>query len=147
MRCENCPALRTEGYEYPESYCSVYSENDPLMCEFEDGKCGCTHPLNAIKKRIDANEKAEAHMYDGIEEFYIEEQKKEQTALNILLDVLNEKECVIAHKDLKGNLVKIDQSIFDNSDQSLRCDSLTRNIVTDFLYKMEEKGYRIEKKE
>ena len=47
MRCENCPALKTKGYEYPESYCSVYPEDE--ICDFDDG-CGCKHPWNAIKK-------------------------------------------------------------------------------------------------
>ena len=41
MKCENCPALRTEGYEYPETYCCVYGEdeglnNDLLRCEMGD---------------------------------------------------------------------------------------------------------------
>ena len=78
MRCENCPALKTEGYEYPESYCSVYPEDE--IYDFDDG-CGCKHPWNAIKKRMQSNEEAEAHQYDGIVEFYQEQQKKEDTKI------------------------------------------------------------------
>ena len=28
MLCENCPALRCEGYEYPEEYCLIQSEDN-----------------------------------------------------------------------------------------------------------------------
>ena len=142
MRCENCPALKTEGYEYPESYCSVYPEVE--IYDFDDG-CGCKHPWNAIKKRMQKNEEAEAHQYDGIVEFYQEQQEKEQAVVESLLATLMKHECCIAHPFLDGELRQIDLSIFDGSDESLRCDSLTRQIVFDLLESLSEKGYNIER--
>lgn len=50
MKCKNCPALKKEGYEYPEYYCSIYPEDDCV--DFDDGSEGCYHPLNAIKKAL-----------------------------------------------------------------------------------------------
>lgn len=34
MKCNKCPALRTEGYEYPEEYCYIGIDG----CEFLDCK-------------------------------------------------------------------------------------------------------------
>lgn len=50
MKCEKCPALKKEGFEYPEYYCSIYPEDDCV--DFDDGSQGCYHPLNAIKKAL-----------------------------------------------------------------------------------------------
>ena len=50
MKCKNCPALKKEGYEYPEYYCSIYPEDDCV--DFDDGSEGCYHPLIAIKKAL-----------------------------------------------------------------------------------------------
>lgn len=41
MKCENCGHLRTEGYEYPETYCEL---------GIADTGDGCTVPK---KKRIE----------------------------------------------------------------------------------------------
>ena len=142
MRCENCPALKTKGYEYPESYCSVYPEDE--ICDFDDG-CGCKHPWNAIKKRRQCNEEAEAHQYDGIVEFYQEQQDKEQAVVESLLAALMKHECCMAHPFFDGELRQIDLSIFDGSNESLRCDSLTRQIVFDLLEFLSEKGYKIQR--
>ena len=51
MKCDNCPALATEGYEYPETYCSVYGEDECI--EFKDGSLGCRHKLATIEKRLE----------------------------------------------------------------------------------------------
>lgn len=140
MRCENCPALKTEGYEYPESYCSVYPEDE--IFDFDDGS-GCKHPWIAIKKRIQQNEETEAHQYEGIVEFYQKQQDKEQAVVESLLAALMKHECCISHEFFNGELRQIDLSIFDGSDESLRCDSLTRQIVFDLLESLSKKGYKI----
>lgn len=144
MRCENCPALMTEGYEYPESYCSVYPEDDWI--DFSDGTCGCKHPLNAIKKRMRQNEEAETHRYDGIVEFFIEQDAIEQTVLKALLNALKEKECCIAHTSLNNELRQIDISVFDGTDEALRCDSLSRAIIVDVINLLDNNGYVIKKR-
>lgn len=50
MKCDNCPALRYEGYEYPEPYCAAgfYEDNR----DFADGSEGCLHRLSTINKRL-----------------------------------------------------------------------------------------------
>ena len=145
LRCENCPALMTEGYEYPESYCSVYPEDDWI--DFSDGSCGCRHPLNAIKKRIQENEKSEAHRYDGIIEFFQEESKKEQAVLEAILKALTKNECCIAYKSINNELRQIDISVFDGTDEALRCDSLSRAIVFETIEILNEKNYEIKRKD
>ena len=144
LRCENCPALITEGYEYPESYCSVYPEDD--WVDFSDGSCGCRHPLNAINKRIQENEKFESHRYDGIIEFYQEESKKEEAILGSVLKALTEKGCCIAYKSINNELRQIDISVFDERDEALRCDSLSRAIIVDVIDILDSNGYVIKKK-
>lgn len=57
MKCKNCPALKSDGYEYPEYYCAAYPEDDCV--DFDDGSEGCYHPLNAIKNRL----KPQAYIY------------------------------------------------------------------------------------
>lgn len=57
MKCKNCPALKSDGYEYPEYYCAAYPEDDCV--DFDDGSEGCYHPLNAIKKAL----KPQAYVY------------------------------------------------------------------------------------
>lgn len=141
MRCENCPALETSGYEYPESYCSIYPEDD--IYDFSDGLCGCKHPMNAIRKKLKEKDAAEAHRYDGIIEFYQEEDKKEQTLLETFLEVLKENDCTIAYRDSEGSLHEADISVFDESDQKLRCDSFTRKIIADTIAGIKEKNYDI----
>ena len=144
MRCDNCPALMTEGYEYPESYCSIYPECDYI--DFSDGSCGCRHPLNAIKKRIQENEKSEAHRYDGIVEFFQEESKKEDVVLEAVLKALTKNECCIAHTNLNNELRQIDISVFDGTDEALRCDSLSRAIIVDVINLLDNNGYVIKKR-
>lgn len=73
MKCDNCPALRTDGGEYPESYCAAGVPEDSKMCT--DG--GCRYPLKAIRQRIERRDKMEAHQYDGIEEWYREGRERE----------------------------------------------------------------------
>lgn len=43
MKCENCGHLRTEGYEYPESYCELtISDDDGNILRAFDSGDGCT---------------------------------------------------------------------------------------------------------
>ena len=57
MRCERCPAIRTEGYEYPETYCSV-GVPDNECDENAKGEIGCTLHPKTIEKRLRDNDRA-----------------------------------------------------------------------------------------
>lgn len=82
MKCENCPALRTGGGEYPESYCAAGVPEDSKMCT--DG--GCRYPLKAIRQRIERRAKMEAHQYDGVTVWFEKSTKREKA----MTDALNE---------------------------------------------------------
>ena len=48
MKCEDCPALWVDGYEYPQEYCGLEQEE----IEFKDGSIGCNRKLHKIKKLL-----------------------------------------------------------------------------------------------
>ena len=75
MKCEHCPALRTEGYEYPESYCLLGAESTR---EYADGWSGCYRKMESIKKQVAKIEEMMDHQYDGIDEFAVKEDLQEQ---------------------------------------------------------------------
>ena len=75
MKCNNCPALRIEGYEYPESYCLLGAETTR---EYADGWSGCYRKLESIKKQIAKIEEQITHQYDGIDEWMVEMEIKEK---------------------------------------------------------------------
>ena len=48
MKCDNCPALRTDGYEYPESYCAAgVPEGGKKRTEY-----GCRYSAEIIRRRM-----------------------------------------------------------------------------------------------
>lgn len=77
MKCRYCPALRTEGYEYPESYCAL-GVPDEEMIDFKDETSGCRRKsidkLTADLKIQDAIEN-EAWLKNA--ESFVEFMKKE----------------------------------------------------------------------
>lgn len=75
MKCSNCPALRTEGYEYPESYCLLGCEGTR---SFADGWSGCYRKPESIQKQVDKIEEKMNHQYDGIDEWIVEREIKEK---------------------------------------------------------------------
>lgn len=81
MKCENCPALKYEGYEYPESYCGAGVPEDGKMVT----DCGCRYTAKQIVKRMRRQEDMRDHSYDGMAEWYIEHQKHE----NAMMDAIN----------------------------------------------------------
>lgn len=70
MKCENCPALRSEGYEYPEEYCAAYVPDGGKM-RTEDG---CRYSLAKINRRMQRADSLRDRQYDGIGEWYEEQQ-------------------------------------------------------------------------
>lgn len=75
MKCGNCPALRTEGYEYPESYCLLGAESTR---EYADGWSGCYRKPESIRKLVAKIEEAMDHQYDGIDEWVTKEEIQER---------------------------------------------------------------------
>lgn len=47
MKCENCRFLRTEGYEYPESYCGAGVAEDDVRATSD----GCSYHYKTLEKR------------------------------------------------------------------------------------------------
>lgn len=67
--CEECGYLAVEGYEYPESYCSVgVNDNDPKFDEDMKG-CGCHYNIRTLRKMKDENERAEYLCYLGYSDY------------------------------------------------------------------------------
>lgn len=135
MRCENCPALKTDGYEYPQDYCACYPEDD--LVDFADGTTGCRHPANAIKKKLAILNEFEGKRYEGITEFYQERQDVEIAVTDALLDAMMWEAVVLA-------FVNDDNSL---SKANMESDSVPRSVAYELIRELESAGYKIVKKE
>lgn len=64
MICDRCKALKTEGYEYPQDYCSI-GVDDEFGYENKKGEYGCTLHYKTIEKMVRENEEAweKTHCY------------------------------------------------------------------------------------
>lgn len=133
MKCENCPALRTEGYEYPESYCCIYPEDE--IVDFADGSCGCHHKLAVIKKKIDELEDAMSKQYEGIGEWYMQEQEKEKTLVEALYQAFEKQDVITAQKGINGKLYPYTMD--------KRADGIMHSIVAELIYNLDKFGYAI----
>lgn len=134
MRCENCPAMRTDGGEYPEYYCACYPEDD--WEDFADGATGCRHPANAIKKKLAILDEFEEKRYEGIIEFYQERQDVEIAVTDALLDAMMLETVVLA-------FVNNDNSL---SRANMEVDSVPRSVAYQLIKGLESAGYEIVKK-
>ena len=54
MRCDRCPALETEGFEYPLDYCSI-GVDEEYRNENAKGEHGCTLHYKTIAKTVREN--------------------------------------------------------------------------------------------
>ena len=135
MRCKECPALRTEGFEYPESYCCIYPEDESV--DFADGSCGCYHKLATIKKKVEELKAAMSKQYEGIGEWYMQEQEKEKAVMEALFHAFEKQEVVPAQKDDDGKLYPYTMD--------KRADGIMYNIVVELVNKLNELGYTITK--
>ena len=45
--CEECQYLSSTGGEYPETYCTLISEDDPKVMDDDKG-LGCTYNLRTL---------------------------------------------------------------------------------------------------
>lgn len=69
--CENCGFLGVEGYEYPESYCTVgVQDDDPKYDEDEEG-CGCRYNIRTLRKMKEENDQAEYFCYLGYDDLFL----------------------------------------------------------------------------
>lgn len=68
--CESCEYLSSTGGEYPETYCTLISEDDPKVVD--DGKgLGCTYNLRTLKKLARERDEAEYRAYLGYDDFML----------------------------------------------------------------------------
>ena len=137
MKCDNCPALRTEGYEYPETYCCVYGEDECF--EFKDGSLGCRHRLATIEKKLAIHDDYEAHRWDGIGEWYEAEMKKEQAVKEAVRNACELSEVVFAHEGLNNDLLRCEMGD--------EIPSFLQDFVFRFQQALEYQGYDIVKRE
>lgn len=86
MKCRNCFALFTEGYEYPEEYCGAGVPEDGKMATEE----GCRYSAKEIRKRLEHREKLVASQYDGCGEWYHEEQLRDRAMHDAVQKGLND---------------------------------------------------------
>ena len=67
--CDDCEFLGIDGYEYPESYCTVgVQDDDPKFDEDKDG-CGCRYNVRTLRKRKAENEHSEYLYYLGYSDY------------------------------------------------------------------------------
>ena len=112
MKCENCPALRTEGYEYPEEYCAAYVP-ETSMVDFKDGSCGCRYTAKRIAKRVDRYDQMRDHQYDGIEVYAEETDGTEQAMRAAITSALEKTHLTLCHKsDIDGKLYEADADAY-----------------------------------
>lgn len=112
MKCENCPALRTEGYEYPEEYCAAYVP-ETSMVDFKDGSCGCRYTAKRIAKRVDRYDQMRDHQYDGIEVYAEETEGTEQAMRAAITSALEKTHLTLCHKsDIDGKLYEADADAY-----------------------------------
>lgn len=137
MKCNNCPALKTEGYEYPESYCAVYLEDECI--EFKDGSLGCRHTRKVIEKRLEQNEDLRAHEWDGFAEWYEEDMKIERAVKQSVINACELTNTSLAYDGADDKLyaVKMDFEI----------PSFLQDFVFRFRQALEYQGYDIVKRE
>ena len=138
MKCENCPALKTDGYEYPETICSVYGEDEAI--EFKDGSIGCRHKLSTIEKRIKMFEDYQDEFYNG----YVEWAEKDEEIENAV------KEAVLEACDIE-NIIFACQSTINNELIRANMSKEIPSHLHDFVFRLrdslERQGFDIVKRE
>ena len=136
MKCDNCPALRYEGYEYPEPYCAVGFEEESR--DFADGSEGCLHRLSTIEKRLIQLEEIESHHWDGIGEFYERECKIEDAMEDAIINACKLADIILAYGDddklYKYNMTK-------------EIPSILHEFAWRFRAELEDLGYEITERE
>lgn len=136
MKCEYCPALKSEGYECPEYYCAVYPEDDCV--EFKDGTLGCRHKRKTIEKRLEQYEDFRVHEWDGFAEWCEEDLKIENAVKEAVRDA-----CDLANVKLAYP--------WENGLHEMHMDDEIPSLFQDFIFRLrtslEEQGFIIVKKE
>ena len=78
MKCNRCPALRSEGYEYPEEYCCIGIDGSEYGTDD-----GCTlHPMT-IKKMVRKYDEAFDMLFQDICEWYNEDEFNKKYNTNV----------------------------------------------------------------
>ena len=136
MKCEYCPALKSEGYEYPEYYCSIYPEDDCM--EFKDGTLGCRHKRKTIETRLEQYEDFRAHEWDGFAEWYEEDLKIENAVKEAVRDACDLTNLKLAYP-------------CENGLHEIHMDNEIPSLFQDFVFRLrnslEKQGFIIVKKE
>lgn len=138
MKCENCPALKTDGYDYPETICSVYGEDEAV--EFRDGSIGCRHKLSTIEKRMKMFEEYQDEFYNG----YVEWAEKDEEIENAV------KEAVLEACDIE-NIIFACQSTINNELIRANMNKEIPSHLHDFVFRLRDsldrQGFDIVKRE
>lgn len=102
--CENCGYLSSMGYEYPETYCPLVSDDDPKFDE--DGKgCGCHYNLRTLKRLEKENDEAEYRGLLGYDDFMLlnstdmteENEKKLKQIIETMMHTIGLFPCGLRH--------------------------------------------------
>lgn len=133
MKCEHCPALKKEGYEYPEYYCAVYPEDECV--EFKDGSLGCYHRIKTIKKLLEQYDEYRDHQWDGFAEWYEADQKLEFAVKAAIKEACDIENLSFAYKDVDGNLFE--------ANMKDEIPSALHDFVFRFRCSLEAQGYEI----
>lgn len=118
MKCDNCPALRSEGYEYPEYYCGAgVPENGKMTTS-----SGCKYSKDKIIKRMERLDELRDRQYDGCDVFFATEDDKNRAmdkALNTALKQVGygDMTAVIAFKYDDGSFSEIDELNYEIGSQ------------------------------
>jgi hypothetical protein len=138
MKCENCPASKTDGYDYPETICSVYGEDEAV--EFRDGSIGCRHKLSTIEKKIKMFEEYQDEFYNG----YVEWAEKDEEIENAV------KEAVLEACDIE-NIIFACQSTINNELIRANMNKEIPSHLHDFVFRLRDsldrQGFDIVKRE
>jgi len=131
MKCINCPALLTEGYEYPETYCGI-GVPDSEVIEYTDGESGCARKSKTIIKEFSRIQNEISVYYgemgDGMAKMMMLEDELLEQTKNVLnnalkhdgaeldekaskmvesyLSILDENYIVIREETISGGLMK-----------------------------------------
>lgn len=143
MRCNHCPALRTEGYEYPESYCLLGAETTR---EYADGWSGCYRKPESIRKQVAKIEEAMSHQYDGIDEWIVEREIKEKAMADAFEEEVHDYKygnLYLCFKDKDGRYYPIGSDP-ENGKASREMTDCLLMTYEDKMHEAERKAYHAE---
>lgn len=83
MKCKHCPALRQDGYEYPEEYCALGVQDNETI-EDSEGNLGCRRrSAEKVKRDLEAQDNIEAEAYAEFAQGMIEIMDRAEGNINV----------------------------------------------------------------